>query len=51
MLDRFGTNIDSARVLVDVLRDAIESSVNDKEKRRLLLLLQAIDDELRPLRF
>jgi hypothetical protein len=42
-------NIDSARVLVDVLRDAIEDSVSDRAKRRLLLLLEAIEDELRPL--
>jgi hypothetical protein len=49
MRNRFETNIDSARVLVDALRDAIENSVSDKARRRLLLLLEAIEGELRPL--
>jgi hypothetical protein len=44
-----GANIDSAEVLVAVLRGAIETSVADRAKRRLLLLLDAIDGELRPL--
>ena len=43
----FGANIDSARVLTDALRDAIENTVTDKAKRRLLLLLEAIAGELR----
>jgi hypothetical protein len=43
----FGANIDSARVLTDALRDAIENTVTDRDKRRLLLLLDAIAGELR----
>jgi hypothetical protein len=39
----------SARLLIDVLRDAIESSVAERARRRLLLLVDAIDGELRQL--
>ncbi|MCU1281926.1 MAG: hypothetical protein JWM53_5472 [bacterium] len=47
MQERFGANIDSARVLIDVLRGAIENSAVERAKRRLLLLLDAIEGELR----
>ena len=49
MQERSESNIDSARLLVDVLRGAIEHPVNDSTRRRLLLLLDAIEGELKPL--
>lgn len=49
MQERFGTNIHSLRTLIDVLRDAIEETVSKRAKPRLLLLLDAIDGELRQL--
>jgi hypothetical protein len=43
------SNIDSARLLVDVLRGAIEHPLTGSSRRRLLLLLEAIEGELKPL--
>jgi hypothetical protein len=40
-------NLDSVRMLIDVLRQAIEKTVSKRAKPRLLLLLDAIDGELR----
>ena len=39
-------NLDSVRMLIDVLRQAIEKTVSKRAKPRLLLLLDAIDGEL-----
>jgi len=36
-------NIATARLLLDVLRDAIETNVTERAKRRLLLLLDAVE--------
>jgi hypothetical protein len=40
------TNGDSTKVLIGALRGAIENSVRERAKRRLLLLLDAINLEL-----
>jgi len=42
-------DIETARLLIDVLRDAIEHIVHERAKRRLLLLVDAVDSELAPL--
>jgi hypothetical protein len=49
MQDGFEANVDSARRLVDVLRDAVEHGVRERAKRRMRLLLDAIDGELQQL--
>lgn len=48
MQEEFWSNIESAHLLLDVLRSAIENSTTDKARRRLLLLLDAIEGELQP---
>jgi hypothetical protein len=46
MSERFAASIASAWVLIDALRDAIETTVTARAKRRLLMLLDALDGEL-----
>jgi hypothetical protein len=47
MQERLEANVDAVRLLIDVLRDAITDTVADRAKRRLLLLLDAIEIEVR----